>query len=423
MESSGLLHDCAATPLPGAGRAWVDTLRSNGARRSSGLGFPTRKVEDWKYTDLGALTGAPYGTTPRTGGVIPVPETGARRVVFVNGRWDEERSAPGELPAGVELLPLSSALEEAHEFVSRNLGRIATLERKHFVALNTAWLADGLALRVGDGVVVDEPLEIVFAGAPGDCRSAWHPRNLIVLGRGASLTLVERHCGEGDYFANLVEEIVLAPGSRLHHYRLQDDSRDAVHIATTEVEVSAGAHFESFVLSTGAAMARSQIAVELKESGASTRLDGAYLGRRRQQLDNVTLIDHAAPDCTSKEAYRGILDDNAKGVFQGRVVVRKHATGSDSHQSNKALLLSGRAEIDAKPELEIYADDVTCGHGATVGEIDPDALFYLRSRGIPLDMAEGLLVEAFVEGVVENIASSSVRDMFREHAVSWHRAA
>ena len=300
-------------------------------------------------------------------------------------------------------------------------GTIAGLARKHFVALNTAWLADGLVLKVADGVTVGEPLAITLIGAPGDHRSAWHPRHLIRLGRGASLDLVVRHQGSGDYLANLVEEIVLEPGSRLRHYRVQDDAADAVHVSTTEVKVAGDAAYESFVLTTGAGVGRNQIAVELGEPGASVRLDGASLGRGRQQLDTTTLIDHAAPRCTSREAYRYILDDSAKGVFQGRVTVRKHAGGTDSHQSSKTLLLSGRAGVDAKPELEIYADDVSCGHGATVGEIDHDALFYLRSRGIPLEEARDLLIGAFVERALEAIASPVVRDMFRDHARSWRR--
>ncbi len=421
--SLDLLHDGAAAALPGAGHAWVDALRASGARRFTALGLPTRKVEDWKYTDLGALSAAPYAAAGGPRGDVAPGTPHACRAVFVNGRLDPGRSSFGGLPAGVEVVPLSRALAEGNDDVRQHLGRIAALGRKHFVALNTAWLADGLVVRVADGTVVEEPLEIVLAGAPGGIRSAWHPRNLVLMGRDASLTLVERHGGDGDYLANLVEEIALGPGARLDHYRLQDDGPEAVAIATTEVEVAGGARYESFVLSTGAAVARNQIAVTLKDRGASTRLDGVYLGRRRQQLDNATLIDHAAPGCTSSEAYRGVLDDRAKGVFLGRIVVRKHAALSDSHQSNRALLLSGRAEVDARPELEIYADDVTCGHGATVGELDPDALFYLRSRGIALEGARSLLVEAFVADALGSIASCAVRDSFGRHAAAWYGSA
>ncbi len=417
-EPTGLLHAGDAATLPGAGNTWIDSLRQAGARRFSGLGLPTRKVEDWKYTDLRALSGSSWDRAFEPADPVETGEDAS--AVLVNGCWGKGNRA---LPDGVELISLARAIEDEDDVVRRHLGSVANLARKHFVALNTAWLADGLVLKAADGVAVDEPLRITLAGAPGARRLAWHPRNLIVLGREASLTLIVRHVGAGDYLANLVEEIVLDRGSRLRHYRVQNDSPDAVHVSTTEVKVAGDAAYESFVLATGAGVGRNQIAVELGEPGASVRLDGACLGRRRQQLDTTTVIDHAAPHCTSREAYRYILDDSAKGIFQGRVTVRKHAGDTDSHQSSKTLLLSGRAGVDAKPELEIYADEVSCGHGATVGEIDRDALFYLRSRGIPLDDARDLLVGAFIEGALETIGSPVAQELFRDHAMAWRKRA
>ncbi len=417
-EPTGLLHSGDAAPLPGAGSTWIDSLREAGARRFSGLGLPTRKVEDWKYTDLRALSGSHWSMPAEP---VDPPDIGDDAcAVLVNGCWTGGRQP---LPDGVELVSLARAIEDADDVLQRHLGSVASLARKHFVALNTAWLADGLVLKVADGVAIDEPLRVTLVGAPGARRAAWHPRNLIVLGREASLTLVARHVGTGDYLANLVEEVVLDRGARLRHYRVQDDSPEAVHVSTTEVKVAGDAAYESFVLATGAGVGRNQIAVELGEPGASVRLDGACLGRHRQQLDTTTVIDHAAPRCHSREAYRYILDDSAKGIFQGRVTVRKHAGGTDSHQSSKALLLSGRAGVDAKPELEIYAEDVRCGHGATVGEIDQDALFYLRSRGIALDEARNLLIGAFIEGALETITSLEVQALMRNHALAWRTRA
>lgn len=417
-EPTGLLHAGDAASLPGAGNTWIDSLRQAGARRFTGLGLPTRKVEDWKYTDLRALSGSAWDHPAAPADPVETGEDAS--AVLVNGCWTR---GDRPLPDGVELLSLARAIEDDDDVVRSHLGSVASLARKHFVALNAAWLADGLVLKVADGVAVDEPLHVTLAGAPGARRLAWHPRNLIVLGREASLTLVVRHVGTGDYLANLVEEVVLDRGSRLRHYRVQDDSPDAVSVSTTEVKVASDAAYESFVLATGAGVGRNQIAVELGEPGASVRLDGACLGRHRQQLDTTTVIDHAAPNCASREAYRFILDDSAKGVFQGRVTVRKHAGGTDSHQSSKTLLLSGRAGVDAKPELEIYADDVRCGHGATVGEIDQDALFYLRSRGIPLDEARDLLIGAFIEGALETIGSPVAQELLRDHAMAWRTRA
>lgn len=427
MTGADLLHDHAerSSGLPGAGAGWIDALRASGARRFASLGLPTQRVEDWKYTDLRTLGADLFGTAAAANGAADLlagmePGRAVHRAAFANGSFDAAHSDLSGLPAGVTALPLARALDQSHELLQDCLGRIATLGRKHFVALNTAWLGDGFVLHVPAGVAVEQPIELVFAGAAGESRGAWHPRILVVLGPGASATVVERHAGTGGYLANTVAEVALAAGARLGHYRLQDESADAVHVSTGEVRVSADAHYESFVLSTGASVARSQIAVELQQGGASCSLNGAYLGRRRQQLDTTTLIDHAAPDCTSSEVYKGVLDDRSRGVFQGRIVVRKHAQRTDSHQSNKALLLSERAEVDAKPELEIHADDVRCGHGATVGELDEDALFYLRSRGIPLARARGMLIEAFVEDAIGHIGCAPVRETFRAHAAAWH---
>ncbi len=421
MTVAGLLANHDPAGLPGAGAVWLDRLRGDGARRFAGLGLPTRRIEDWKYTDLRALASDAFGDAPAPGATA-APDGGlgeTHRAVFVNGRFNAGLSDLEGLPAGVRAMSLTRALTERIEALRPYLGRIAGLGRKHFVALNTAWMRDGFVLLVPEGVTVGRTVELVFVGAPGESRAAWHPRNLMVLRPGAAATVVERHVGGGAYLANSVAEIALDAGARLNHYRIQDEATDAFHVATTEVEVSAGALYESFVLSTGAATARSQIAVELRAEGASCRLNGAYLGRGGQQLDTTTLIDHAAPGCVSSEVYKGVLDDRAKGVFQGRIVVRKDAQQTDGHQSNKALLLSDRAEIDAKPELEIYADDVRCGHGATAGELDEDALFYLRARGIPLETARGLLIDAFVEGAIEEIRDEAARGVFRARAAAW----
>ena len=429
---NGLLADHAslAPGLPGAGATWLDALRADGARRFAGLGLPTRKAEDWKYTDLSALARSRFapccGTAPvRRRPEIPAPLVkDGPQAVFVNGRFDAGLSTLGGAPAGVTALPLAEALTEMPALLESTMGRVAELGRKPLVALNTAWLADGFVLHLARDVRLTRPIELVFWGeaGAGEDRSAWHPRNLIVLDGGASAVVLERHIGRpGGHFANSVTEIAAAAGASLRHYRLQDEPGDAVHIATTEVALSAGASYEGFVLSTGAVLARNQIALTLQGEGASASVNGAYMGRANQITDTTTLIDHAAPACTSSQTYKGVLDERSRGVFQGRIVVRKDAQKSDGHQSNKALLLSDRAEIDAKPELEIYADDVKCSHGATAGELDDNALFYLRARGIPEHEARGLLIDAFIDGAIGTISHETVREAFRGHAEAWRQ--
>ena len=431
-NDNGLLADHAslAAGLPGAGAGWIDALRADGARRFAGLGLPTRKAEDWKYTDLSALARSRFAPCCGAAPVAAEPEIPAPlakngpQAVFVNGRFDAERSTLGGAPEGITALPLAEAMAEMPELLESTMGRVAELGRKPLVALNTAWLADGFVLHLARDVILKRPIELVFWGEAraGDARSAWHPRHLIVLEPGASATVVERHLGRaGGHFANSVTEIAAGAGASLRHYRLQDEPGDAVHIATTEVALSAGASYEGFVLSTGAAVARNQIGLTLQGEGAHASVNGAYMGRTSQITDTTTLIDHAAPGCTSSQTYKGVLDDRSRGVFQGRIVVRKDAQKSDGHQSNKALLLSDRAEIDAKPELEIYADDVKCSHGATAGELDDNALFYLRARGIPEAEARGLLIDAFVDGAIAEISHEAVREAFRAHAAAWRQ--
>lgn len=424
MDDAGLLQDYDPAALPGAGSGWLDGLRAEGARRFAGLGLPGRRVEEWRYTDLGALSAHPFvPATDGHGAVLPPPCLAGpvRRAVFVNGHFDAARSHLCGLGEGIVVLPLAEALARIPRLLEAHMGRIAALARKHFVALNTAWLAEGLVLWVPDGAVLEGALELLFVAAAGDRRPVWHPRNLVVLGRDAAATVIERHVGRGAYLANGVTEVALAPGARLAHYKLQDEAEGAFHIAATEVRAEAGAGYENFSLMAGGALARNRIAVELAAPGANCRLNGIYLGRGAGQLDTDIAIDHAAPDGRSDAFYKGVLDGRAKGVFQGRIVVHKGAQKTRAHQSNKALLLSERAEIDAKPELEIYADDVQCGHGATAGALDDDALFYLRARGLPEGEARGLLIDAFIDDALATMADDGVRAAFRRFATGWRQ--
>ncbi|MDE2450035.1 MAG: Fe-S cluster assembly protein SufD, partial [Gammaproteobacteria bacterium] len=287
--------------------------------------------------------------------------------------------------------------------------------------LNTAFLADGFVLRLGRDTALDRPVELLFIGMPGAEPVAYHPRGLVLAEAGSRATILEQHVGigAGAYFANGVIEIELEDGASLEHYKLEREGAQAFHIATTGVRLGRGARYESFVLAEGGRLARNEMNVTLDGPGASCRLNGAYMGRARQHIDNTTMIDHAKPETTSRELYKGVLDNYARGVFQGRILVRPDAQKADGQQTSRTLLLSEGAEIDTKPQLEIYADDVKCSHGAAAGALDEDALFYLRSRGISQDEARQLLVAAFVQDVVDEIASEPVREIFRRVAAGW----
>ena len=415
--------------LPGARLGWLERAREGALERFAASGLPTPKVEAWKYTNLNALAKlALVPAKPVLNGVAAEALTWLlpaglkpHRLVFVNGRLRPDLSRPRALPAGAVLADLAGMLERQPEALEGRLGRLATIDQQPLVALNTAFLADGFVLRLGRDVALDRPVELLFIGIPGAEPAVCHPRGLVLAEAGSRATIVEQHIGvgAGAYFANSLIEVEIEDGASLEHYKLERESAEAFHIATTAVRLGRGARYESFVLAEGGRLARNEIGVTLDGPGASCRLNGAFMGRARQHIDNTTTIDHAKPETTSREIYKGVLDNYARGVFQGRILVRPDAQKADGQQTSRTLLLSEGAEIDTKPQLEIYADDVKCSHGAAAGALDEDALFYLRSRGIPQDEARQLLVTAFVHDAVDGIENEPVRECFRRVAAGW----
>ncbi len=410
-----------AASLPGAGHPNVVALRQAAAEQARRAGLPTQRVEPWKYTSLNRLletdfepasSAARPAANDAAGWTVP----GSYRLVFVNGRLAGGRSAAG-LPDGVTLTTLADALARGDDDWATG----AASSGHPFVALNTAFLTDGLVLRVARGVKVAQPIHLLFLGSGEAGASAIHTRLVIRLEPGAGIDVIERHAasGAGVYWSNPVCDIRLSEGARLGHAKFIDEGAEAMHIAVTGVEVAADAAYDSFVLTTGGALARNEIRVTLDGERAGCRLDGLYLGRDRQHIDNTTETIHAQPMTTSTETYKGVLEGKARAVFQGRIVVRPDAQKSDGRQLNKTLLLSDRAEIDTKPELEIHADDVKCSHGAAIGEIDADALFYLRARGIGAEEGTRMLVEAFAAELIDGIADKSVASLARGRLAAW----
>jgi len=431
MTDLPLLSDLNAMgeSLPGAGLGWLADLRRHGLDRYEGLGLPTTKVEEWKYTNLRPLAAAGFSIARAPSGTMSkdVPDLGladgALRVVLVNGHVDDGLSELTDLPDGLALLPFERAVAQCPEIVERHLGKVARLDRKALVALNTAHLDGGLVLHVAAGTRIERPVHLAFVGQAGSEHLAWQPRLLIVAENDSALTVVETHSGDGAYFSNGVSEAVVGEGAALRHYKIQDEDRRAFHIAAIEASVAARGLYESFILSTGGALSRNQLGVLFAGEDATCRLNGAYLMRGGQHADTTSVIDHAVPHCTSTEVYKGVLDDKARAVFQAKTIVRKDAQKTDARQLNKTLLLSNRAEIDAKPELEIYADDVLCSHGATAGEIDENALFYLRSRGIDAEDARAMLIDAFVDEALLEISEENLRDVFRATVARWRQGS
>ncbi len=422
--------NAAKARLPGAGQSWLDELRETAAARFRDLGFPTQRHEIWKYTPLKALQGigfTPAGEVARPASLDHVPsllpaKAPRYRATLVGGVVRPELSSPDEeLPAGATIERLAAALERDPAGLAELLGRVADDRDQPLLALNTALFEDGVVIRLGRNLVLDRPLELTLVGPLAEVPTQVHPRILIVLEEGAQATVLEHHLGFGTepVFHNGVSEIALGPNARLTHIKVQAAPLETFHFATTHLRQERDSAYDGFTLNRGAGLSRLETRVKLVGEGADCRLNGAYLLRGRQHGDITTVVDHQVPHCTSREVVKGAIDDRGRGVFQGLIKVAPHAQKTDGRMLNKTLLLSEKAEIDTKPELEIFADDVQCAHGATAGAIDDMALFYLRSRGLDEAAARALLVESFLAETVEELGDESLRPLLLERIRDW----
>lgn len=412
MDVQGLLSGAALDD--DAGPSWVQAFRQRARSAFLSLGLPTTRHEDWKYTDIARLATENFAAVHRRPPLVdakalPRPLGGAR-LVFVNGGLVPGLGLSAALPAGVFVGSLAQAIERIPDVVRAHLGELADVSVESCVALNAAHLHVGAVVVVDAGVHVDAPIELLYVATDGQ-RTAVHPRNAIIVGAGARVSLVERYVaiGAAATFTNAVSEIELAEGAALQHMRVQDESLEAVHIGSVWVRQQAATHFASAAISLGAALSRTETRTFVDGPGANCDLDGLYLAHGSQHVDHQTSIDHRVPSGTSRELYKGVLDDAATGVFGGKVIVREGAQQSDAQQMNKNLLLSDRATVDTKPQLEIFADDVKCSHGATIGRLDETAMFYLRSRGIDASAARRMLIRAFADEMVERVPCAELR--------------
>jgi len=412
--------------LPGAGLPWLDALRDEGSRLSAN-GLPSTRSEAWKYTNLAPLAELefPY---PATGVEVASADLGpgafdrleGPSVVFVNGRLSPGHSRLEGLSDGLRVRGLAQGLADDSAGIEALIGG-ATPNGDPLAAFNAAFAADGCIVETAPGAVIDEPIRLRFVAAPGEGPLAYHPRVVVRLAAGSRLSLIECHEGPAGAptWSNALVDIRVGEGARLSHVKLQIEGESAYHTALTKAALAGEARYESHLLALGARLARHEIHVRFDGEGADCQLRGGYMARGSQHVDNTTAIDHAVPHCESREVYKGVLDDTARGVFQGKIVVRQDAQKTDGHQLNRTLLLSPRAEIDTKPELEIYADDVKCSHGATAGEPEADQLFYLRSRGLDLRTARKLIVEGFMGELLEEIGHEPTRAVLAARVAAW----
>lgn len=399
--------------LPGSQLPWLLRLREAALASFVEAGFPTLRHEDWKYTSVAAIENADFQFEPDEVAIQPelieawnLPDT--HRLVFVNGRYRPAASQIGPLPAGVMLASLANVLTQAPDAVQAMLGR--SPEISGFSALNAAFMADGAVIRLGAGVVLDQPVHLLFIGTGSGL--AVHTRNVVIAGLDSRVSVIEQHVtlNEGAGFTNTLTDLVAERGAEIEHHKLQQESLKAFHVAALNADLQQDSRFISRVFALGGALARTDIRVGLNAERTGCVLDGLYVTDGRQHVDHHTRIDHARPHGTSRELYKGVLAGASRAVFNGRVIVHPDAQHSDAYQANRNLLLSDNAEIDTKPQLEIFADDVKCSHGATVGQIDPAQVFYLRSRGLDAAAAQAVLIHAFAAEMVERVAFLPLRE-------------
>ena len=418
--------------LPGSGDAFVSGLRSTAIATYGKLGLPHRRIEAWKYTDLRSRLTDAQGPLQATGvpltdaemeraigaAVLAMP---AYRLVVVEGELRADLSdVTGLKAAGVEVLSLAEELEKPSAWLKATLGTVNPREDDAILALNTALMTGGVVLRVPKGVTVTKPVHILHLDGTGEPVGSI-TRNIVAAEEGASITVLESYGGLGGrgLQRNAVTEVMIADKASVTHYKLQREDGEAFHLSTWLVRLGADARYEAFQFSLGAGLSRNQIFVRFNGEGSSVHASGAFMMRGRQHCDTTLLIEHRVPHCESRELFKTVLDDEARGVFQGKIIVSPGAQKTDSKQMAQALLLSEAAEFDSKPELEIFADDVVCGHGATSGQIDDDLLFYLESRGIPEPQARALMVQAFIGEALEQVANEDLRDAFTHASAEW----
>jgi Fe-S cluster assembly protein SufD len=406
---------------------WLELVRASAMERFEQLGFPTVHDEEWKYTNLASVSkqGFVPATRLETHSIdatrFVYPETAAAHLVVVNGFLSDELSNKTGLEDIVAVDLLSAVADARYNKIARSyLARNAGYHDNGLAALNTAFVQSGLFLFIPKDIKVETPIQVTFLTDAGDPNTASFPRLLVVAEENSSATIIENFVStrEQQYFTNAIAEIVVKDGARLEHYRMQLESNDAFHVSLTSAELGRSSTYDTTSINMGARLARHDISVVMDHEGAECWVDGLYLVGANQHSDTHSLIDHKQPHCNSHQLYKGILDDNGRAVFNGKVFVREGAQKTDAMQTNKNLLLSPQARVDTKPQLEIYADDVKCAHGAAVGQIDPEELFYLETRGLNPELGRSLLTYGFAEEVIGKIKIDSIRSQLDEVVLS-----
>jgi Fe-S cluster assembly protein SufD len=422
-----------AAELPGS--AALMDLRRDALDHFEDLGFPTTRMEEWRFTNVAPIARTPFRPAPayRPGSLDSARvrsvaadlfgETAGSLLVFVDGHYASDLSTMEPAGPGVRVGSLADALDAGAPDLEPHIGGLADHRERAFVALNTAFFEDGALVQVDAGCVVEKPMRILFLASPTDKPVISQPRNLYFAGAGSQVSIVEGYAGlddsQGVSFTNAVTEVLVGDNATLAHYRVQKEPLAAYHVSALFSRQGSDSRVRAGWLSVGGSIVRTDVRSVMAGEGGELHLGGLYLARGRQHTDSHTFIDHAMPHCDSREVYHGVMDDSASAVFSGKIMVRQDAQKTDARQTNRNLLLSDEATIDTKPQLEIYADDVKCTHGATVGQLDEEALFYLRARGIPRQEARSMLTLAFASEVISQVGPEALRERLESLVFRW----
>ncbi len=415
-----------ARRAPGQEQGWLRKLREDSFARFCEVGFPTTHDEDWRFTNVSPIAQTPFrlmaGNKVSAEQIEPYRISGvACQLVFVNGKFDAGLSLLGALPKDVSVGSLADAIRRDPKPLEQHLGRHLNVQRDVFCALNTAFLEDGAYVHIARGVVLESPIHLLFVTTASDTPVMTHPRNLIVAEENSQATFVEDYVslGGGVAFSNAATELVSGEHTVLSHYLIEREHTGAYNVSTLRLQQGRSANVASHSVLLGGGLVRNNVHPVLAGEGADCLINGLFIGNGRQHIDNYMLVEHASPHCSSRQFYNGILDGHSRGVFHGRIIVHKDAQKTDAKQTNRNLLLSDDAQIDTKPQLEIYADDVKCTHGATIGQLEEDELFYLRSRGIDEAAARRLLLFAFASECLERMKPGPVRTRIEDLVNEW----
>jgi Fe-S cluster assembly protein SufD len=429
IETGGYpaLYAAVKGSLPGAALPWLVQSRADALAQFSAAGFPSRRSEAWRYTSLAPLMetafapalGAPSQQPPLNQELL-LSDAGSIRFVFVDGRLNRALSYSGPLPEGLEIQAVGEAIAGQSTALAGDLQVAGDLPP--FRALNAAFLMDGVIIKIAEGAQIALPIEIHHVMTAKADGQAAHLHHVIMAGAGSRATILESHEGTGAYWTNLVTDVVLGKGARLDSYKIQREGAGGVHLAEADVRLASEAYYANFMLLTGGQTLRNDIRLRFEGGHAECHLSGAYLTHAGQSHEVATLVDHATPDNISRQAYRAVLGAKAHTAFQGKILVRQDAQRTNADQSNHNLVLHRSADANTRPELEIHADDVKCSHGATVGELDQNALFYMKARGIEEASARNLLIEAFIGSLIDEIPNVDVQTIVRAIAADAQKS-